>query len=141
MNASRNPTVTSKIMSSIRSKDTKAELLLGKEMWHLGLRYRKQYSIYGRPDFAFIKKKIAVFCDGDFWHGRDFEEKLAKGRFKNNVDYWANKITKNRERDVRVNQELLKNGWLVIRIWESEILEDSKKQALLVYEKYQKIKW
>lgn len=134
----RDPKVTSHIMSQIRSKGGKAETLLGKTMWRLGLRYRKHYSIRGKPDYAFVRAKIAVFCDGDFWHGRDFCEKLAKGRFKKNKDYWIKKITRNMERDTEINLELQKQGWLVLRFWESEIFKNPDECANQVLEFYKK---
>lgn len=120
----RDPEVTSRIMSMIRSEGGEAETLLGKTMWSLGLRYRKQYGIEGTPDYVLVKTKTAVFCDGDFWHGRDFDERVEKGRFKSNKSYWLSKIPRNMERDKRVNRELRKMGWKVMRFWESDILED-----------------
>ena len=132
----RDPQVTSRIMSRIRSKGGKAETLIGRTMWHYGLRYRKHYPIRGKPDYVFIRAKIAVFCDGDFWHGRDFPERLAAGRFKNNKEYWVKKITRNMERDIEITQELNEQGWLVMRFWESEIFNDADsiaKQVLQVY--------
>jgi DNA mismatch endonuclease, patch repair protein len=127
--AKRDPAVTSRIMSRIRSKNTKAEIALAKAMWGLGLRYRKHYRIEGKPDFVFVGPKVAVFCDGDFWHGRDFEARLEAGRFQNNTEYWINKILRNRNRDATVNAKLEAAGWLVIRIWESDILADPLSHA------------
>ena len=68
----RPPEMTYKIMSSIRSHDTKPEKMLGQALWKLGLRHRKHYKIKGKPDFVFVKAKLAVFCDGDFWHGNNW---------------------------------------------------------------------
>jgi DNA mismatch endonuclease (patch repair protein) len=125
--------ITSKIMSRIRSSGSKAEVSLGKAMWNLGLRYRKQYKkLKGRPDYVFVSAKVAVFCDGDFWHGRDFVERLRKGRFKSNKDYWVSKITRNMQRDKEVTQNLIKQGWDVLRFWESDILKDANRIALKV---------
>ena len=116
--------VTHKIMSAIKSKDTKPEKLLGKLLWAKGLRYRKHYTILGKPDFVIVSKKIAIFCDGDFWHGNNWKIRGLKS-FKNELDgyspYWRTKILRNIERDKKVNKELKKKGWTVIRIWESSL--------------------
>ncbi len=123
----RNPETTSKIMSAIRSKDTKPERLLAKALWHRGLRYRKHYLIKGRPDLAFVSAKIALFCDGDFWHGNNWrirglsslEEELSRYSL-----FWREKILRNIERDNEVDKTLQDLGWLVLRFWESEINDD-----------------
>ncbi len=124
----REPEVTHKIMSAIHSKDTKPELILRKALWEKGIRYRKNYKLLpGKPDIVFIKEKIAVFCDGDFWHGHNWslrgmsslEEELSRYS-----DYWKNKILTNIERDRRTDDKLKDLGWKVIRLWESEIRKD-----------------
>ncbi|MED9969382.1 MAG: very short patch repair endonuclease [Ruminococcus sp.] len=128
---SRSSEITHKIMSSIKSKDTRPEKALRKELWKRGLRYRKNVStLPGKPDLVFIKAKIAVFCDGDFWHGHNwairgygsFEEEL-----KRYSDSWVKKLKNNINRDERNNKKLAEMGWTVIRIWESEIKRDVKK--------------
>lgn len=111
----------SKIMSSIRSRDTKVELMLRRELWRKGLRYRLYYDVPGKPDIVFSSKKLAVFMDGDFWHGYDW--KKLEPKLKN--DFWRDKITRNMLRDKRVNLELKKKGWRVIRLWEHEVREDA----------------
>jgi DNA mismatch endonuclease (patch repair protein) len=121
----RDPAVTSRLMSRIKSKNTKAELVLGKAMWKLGLRYRKHYPITGYPDFAFVSSRLAIFCDGDFWHGRDFENMIKSGRFENNPSYWIPKISRTIERDKKTIQALNQDGWIVIRFWESDIYNNS----------------
>ena len=74
-------------------------MLLGKAMWSLGLRYRKHYNkLKGKPDYVFVTAKVAVFCDGDFWHRKDIEERVAAGRFQNNKEYWSEKIPRTIER-------------------------------------------
>lgn len=127
----RTSEITHKIMSSVKSKDTRPEKALRKELWKRGLRYRKNVSnLPGKPDLVFIKAKIAVFCDGDFWHGHNwairgygsFEEEL-----KRYSESWANKLRKNIDRDARNNEKLQSMGWTVIRIWESDIKKDVKK--------------
>lgn len=122
--------ITRKIMSSIKSKDTKPEVLLGRSMWQKGLRYRKHYNVIGKPDFVFLKKKIAIFCDGDFWHGNNWKIRKIKS-FQDELDsyseFWKNKIIKNKRRDQEVTSLLNKDGWLVIRFWSSDILKDVEK--------------
>ena len=122
-------------MSFVKSKDTKIELALRKELWSLGLRYRKNVkSVFGKPDIAFIGKKIAVFCDSEFWHGYNWEQ--DKGRIRNNQDYWFPKIKRNMERDKEVTEQLEKDGWIVLRFWGEEIMSDPKKCANTVLEAY-----
>lgn len=121
-------TERSRIMSLIRSKDTKIELLLckmvSKNLYHLGYRYRKNYSkIPGCPDLAFVSKKVAVFVDGDFWHGYKFS--LATTKLRSN--YWKNKIISNMARDKHVIHELKKMGWVSIRVWEHDIKKNPNK--------------
>ena len=107
-------------MSKIRCKDTKIELLLRKEVWNRGIRYRKNVkSIIGKPDLAFISKKVAVFCDSEFWHGYEWD--VRKDQLKKNRDFWVAKIERNMERDCEVNQALQAEGWTVIRFWGKEI--------------------
>ncbi|MDR1272209.1 MAG: very short patch repair endonuclease [Clostridiales Family XIII bacterium] len=110
-------------MSRIKGKATMIEVLLQKALWHRGIRYRKNYrKVTGSPDIVITKHKIAIFCDGEFWHGRDWEQK--KPRLKNNRDYWVKKIERNIERDKRYTKELQDEGWHVLRFWESEIKSD-----------------
>jgi DNA mismatch endonuclease (patch repair protein) len=110
-------------MSRIRGKATTIEVLLQKALWRRGIRYRKNYKkAPGSPDIAIVRYKIAVFCDGEFWHGKDWEEK--KYRLKNNREYWVNKIEGNMARDKRLTKELLEQGWHVLRFWESDIKSD-----------------
>ena len=123
-------------MSAVKSKNTKPERLLGKAMWELGLRYRKHYKIKGTPDFVFVKAKIAVFCDGDFWHGNGWRIRGFKNRedeLKTYSKFWANKVRENVERDKKVNKELRKNGWKVFRFWESQIKKKPENCALKVF--------
>jgi DNA mismatch endonuclease (patch repair protein) len=131
----RDKETTYRIMSAVKSKDTSAERVLGKAMWRMGLRYRKHYRIRGKPDFVLVKAKIAVFCDGDFWHGnnwrvrglRSLEEELA-----GHSDFWVRKITRNIERDAEVNKVLRKEGWLVMRFWERQIRRSADRCAMRV---------
>jgi len=96
---------------------------LQKELWHRGLRYRKNVkNIYGKPDIAFIGKKIAVFCDSEFFHGFDWE--IRSKEIKSNREFWIPKIEKNIQRDKDVTDKLKKDGWIVLRFWGNEIKND-----------------
>ena len=110
----------SKNMKAIKNKDTSIELMLRKELWHRGLRYRKNYTkIIGKPDIVFISKKVAVFCDSEFWHGFDWENR--KNDIKSNRDFWIPKIERNIQRDKEVTQTLTDDGWIVLRFWGRDI--------------------
>lgn len=107
-----------KNMVAIRSKNTKIEITLRKALWHKGIRYRKNFKVCGcRVDIAITKYKIAVFCDGEFWHGKYFK----KGQVTTNTDYWNEKICRNMERDFENLLELRDNGWIVLRFWSADI--------------------
>lgn len=106
----------SKVMAAIKSRDTTEELLLRKALWIRGHRYRKNNkTVFGRPDITFKKYKIAIFVDGEFFHGWDWE--VRKHRIKSRHDYWIPKIEKNIQRDQEVNEYLQSQGWKVIRFW------------------------
>lgn len=108
-------------MQSNKSCGTKPELALGRLLWSCGIRYRKHTkSIMGRPDFSIKKYKLAVFVDGEFWHGKDWEKKKSDFRGRNR-DFWIKKIERNIERDRKVTAYLTAHGWRVFRFWESEI--------------------
>ncbi len=109
-----------KNMRAIKSKGTKIEELLGKALWAKGYRYRRNNkTVFGKPDFTFKKFKIAIFCDSEYFHGKDWE--IQKYRIKTNTEFWHKKIEGNIERDKIVNDTLLKSGWQVIRFWGDEI--------------------
>lgn len=112
-------------MQSIRGKDTKIEVLLRKELWSKGYRYRKNYKkLPGKPDIALTKYKIAIFCDGEFFHGKDWdllEERLKTGK---NPEFWIEKIKRNMARDDEVNKKLVAAGWTVVRFWGEDIKKD-----------------
>ncbi len=113
------PEQRSKNMAAIKSKATKAEVMLGKAMWKEGLRYRKNdKTVFGKPDFTFKKKKIAIFVDSEFFHGKDWE---TKKRPATNTEFWKKKITRNIERDEEVNKHLSEDGWIIIRFWTNQI--------------------
>jgi DNA mismatch endonuclease (patch repair protein) len=112
-------------MRANKATNTRAELLLRKHLWRLGLRYRLHAKdLPGKPDIVFRGKRLAIFCDGDFWHGRNWEERQRKLRKGSNASYWLSKIGSNRERDARHNAALAELGWTVVRLWESDILKD-----------------
>lgn len=119
----RDAAAISKNMSKIRSKDTTIELRLRKALWHSGYRYRKNYeALPGSPDIVLTKYKIAVFCDSEFFHGKDWEilkPRLEKG---SNPDYWVKKIERNRSRDCENDKKLLFLGYTVIHFWGKDIL-------------------
>ena len=107
-------------MKRVKNKGSEIEILLQKELWSRGLRDRKNVKgITGKPDIAFIGKKIAVFCDSEFWHGYDWENR--KKDFKSNTEFWIPKIERNIQRDIEVTNELETQGWIVIRFWGKEI--------------------
>ena len=114
------PEQRSKIMSAIRSTNTKDEVRLAKALWHLGYRYRKNNrTVFGTPDLTFKKLKIAIFVDSEFFHGKDWE--IQKDRIKSNIEYWHKKIARNIQRDIEVNNYLESHNWKVIRFWSREI--------------------
>lgn len=112
-------------MSMIKSHNTKVEVILRKELWRRGLRYRKNCaSVYGKPDIVFLRKQVAIFIDGEFWHGYNFNE--IRDRLKSNKKFWVDKIQHNMERDFDITQFLTEQGWAVLRFWGFEIKNDLK---------------
>ncbi len=110
------PQQTHKIMSSVHSKDTNIELILRKALWHKGYRYRKNVAtLPGKPDIVFTKYKLAIFCDAEFWHGKDWETLRTKLEHGKNPTFWITKIEKNLERDNEIEQRLQYMGWTVLR--------------------------
>lgn len=113
----------SRIMSKIRGKDTKIEVKLRLALWHLGIRYRKNYKkLPGSPDIALTKYRIAVFCDSDFFHGYNWDARKCK--IKSNRDYWIHKIEENIQRDREYDNLLAEKGWIVLHFWEHQINKD-----------------
>lgn len=109
-------------MSNIKNKNTGIEIKLRKELWKRGYRYRKNYSkLPGKPDIVLVKYKIAIFCDSEFFHGKDWEvlkPQLERGK---NAEFWIKKISRNKERDDEINKQLQYMGWTVIRFWGKDI--------------------
>lgn len=109
-----------KNMLHIRSSNTKPEIILCKALWHRGIRYRKNYKgLPGKPDIVITRCKIAIFVDGDFWHGKNMD--VIDNQIQSNRSYWLPKIRRNKERDEEVNDALTEQGWIVLRFWESDI--------------------
>lgn len=112
-------------MRKIRSKDTSIEMLLRKRLWHDGYRYRKNYKkLPGSPDIAITKYKIAIFCDSEFFHGKDWKQLKSRLERGKNPQYWIPHIEENMERDCRVDRELNSLEWTVIRFWGKDIKKD-----------------
>ena len=133
---SRTLEMTHKIMSAVKSKNTRPELALRHALWARGLRYRVNVkSLKGKPDVVFTRAKIVVFCDGDFWHGHNWairglsslEEELDKY-----TQFWRDKILCNIQRDKEQTVHLENEGWNVIRIWESDIKKTSQSVRILL---------
>lgn len=110
----------SKRMANVSLKGGKSEVALAKALWNQGIRYRKNYKkLPGSPDIAITKYRIAVFVDGEFWHGENWEERKTK--LKSNRDYWIEKIEENISRDKRNDIKLREIGWTPIHFWEKEV--------------------
>lgn len=110
-------------MSRIKNKNTSIEVSLRKALWHSGIRYRKNYTkLPGAPDIAITKHQIAIFCDGEFWHGKDWD--IKKHKIKSNREYWIEKIERNINRDCKTEKLLYGMGWTVIRFWGTDIRKD-----------------
>ena len=124
-----------KNMQHIKSKDTRIEVVLRKALWRKGYRYRKNYSkLPGRPDIVLTKYKIVVFCDSEFFHGKDWDILKARLEKGNNSEYWINKILRNIQRDDEVNKQLYFLGWTVIRFWGSDILKKTEECIQVIEE-------
>lgn len=122
-------------MQAVKNRDSEIELLLRKELWSRGMRYRKNCSkVYGHPDIVFIKCKIAVFCDSEFWHGYDWEHK--QNEIKTRREFWIPKIERNIQRDKEVSSRLESDGWTVIRLWGKEIRKNVSACADRIEEAY-----
>ena len=115
-------------MASVRAKDTKPELAVRRRLWAQGYRYRTHYNgLTGKPDLVFVGPRIAVFIDGDFWHGNAWRLRGLRSLedlFPTNTDWWVAKIRRNMERDQEVTTALERHGWTVLRFWESDVERD-----------------
>jgi DNA mismatch endonuclease (patch repair protein) len=123
-----------KNMQAIKATGSQIEKMLGKALWAEGLRYRKNDKrVFGKPDFVLVKHKLVIFCDGEFWHGKDWKKK--KSAIKSNKKFWHTKIEGNIIRDKVVNKRLKSEGWMVIRFWGEKIMLDPEKCVNLVKER------
>lgn len=129
-----------KNMQAIRNHGSKIEVILGKALWSEGIRYRKNdATVFGKPDFSIKKYKIAIFCDSEFWHGKDWNK--HKYDIHTNSEFWINKIENNIKRDILVSETLQYEGWIVIRFWGKEILKNTDNCVTVVKNAiYKKIK-
>ena len=115
-------------MKRVKNHGSDIETKLQKELWSRGLRYRKNSKdVYGKPDIVFKGKRVAVFCDSEFWHGFNWEER--KKDFKSHTDFWIPKIERNMLRDKEVNAQLKSEGWTVLRFWGKDIKKHTKECA------------
>ncbi len=127
------PAQRRKNMQHVRNKDSQIELKLRRALWHAGLRYRKNVrSVFGCPDVVFKRLKIAVFCDSEFWHGYDWENR--KHDFKSRQEFWIPKIERNMARDREVNERLAAEGWTVLRFFGKEIKRNVEECVRIVAE-------
>ena len=124
---------TSKRMSQVKLKKGKAETVLAKNLWHKGFRYHfNDKKLPGSPDIAILKYHIAIFVDGEFWHGYDWKNK--KPKLKRNRDYWIEKIEENITRDRKVDIDLKNMGWVPLHFWSKEVTSDTEKTAQSIEE-------
>lgn len=126
-------------MQANKSKGTSIELLMGKALWAKGIRFRKNNKdVYGRPDFSIKKYKLAIFVDGEFWHGKDWHDR--KKDHKTNIEFWIHKIEKNIARDELVNTTLRNSGWTVLRFWEKDVKKNTESCILQIELKLNEIR-
>ena len=109
-------------MQHIRSRDSEIEVILRRALWKAGFRFRKNWpGLPGKPDIVITKEKIAIFCDSEFFHGKDWESLKPRLQNGTNADYWVPKITRNMERDREVDRQLRALGWIPVRFWGKDI--------------------
>ena len=127
-----------KNMQSIKGKNTSIERILRKALWNKGYRYRKNYKkLPGSPDIVLTKYKIAIFCDGEFFHGKDWDTLKKRLEKSNNSEHWISKISRNKERDDEINKKLDFEGWTVIRFWGEDIKKHTAECVKVVEEAIQ----
>jgi DNA mismatch endonuclease (patch repair protein) len=115
----------SRVMRANTRAGGRAERILRTALWRRGHRYRTHVdSLRGHPDIVFRRQRVVVFCDGDFWHGRNWRSLRRELLRRANPDYWVAKIGRNRIRDRLQNRQLAAQGWAVIRVWETDVLAD-----------------
>lgn len=126
----RDARTTSRIMRAVRNRNSTAELAIRRRLWANGIRYRLNVKLPGKPDLVFPGKRVAVFIDGDLWHGNSWRVRglpSLEAQFPNRTEWWVAKIRRNMKRDCEVNERLAAAGWTVLRFWESECLGDPNK--------------
>ena len=124
-----------KNMQHIKAKDTKIEIILRKALWKKGYRYRKNYNkLLGKPDIVLPKYNIVICCDGEFFHGKDWELLKNKLKKSNNGEFWIKKISRNRERDDEINKRLSFEGWTVLRFWGEDIKKHTDECVKIIEE-------
>src|SRR5687768_2587633 len=114
-------------MAAVRAHGSTAELAVRRRLWANGLRYRLSAKLPGKPDLVFLGRRVAVFIDGDLWHGNSWRVRglpSLEAQFPTRTEWWVAKITRNMERDRQVNVQLAAAGWTVLRFWESDTLAD-----------------
>jgi DNA mismatch endonuclease, patch repair protein len=123
----RNKQTTSRIMAAVRNTGSTAEMAVRRRLWANGLRYRLGVKLPGKPDLVFPRQRVAVFIDGDLWHGNSWRVRglpSLEAQFPTRTAWWVAKIRRNMERDREVSNRLARDGWTVLRYWESEVLAD-----------------
>lgn len=124
-----------KNMKNIKGRDTKIEVIFRKALWQKGYRYRKNYKkLPGHPDIVLTRYKIAIFCDGEFFHGKDWDSLKVRLENSNNSQFWIDKISRNRQRDEEINKRLLFEGWTVLRFWGQDIKKHTEECVRVVEE-------
>jgi len=116
------PEKRSWVMSRIRGRNTKIDIIMKKRLSDMRIKFEMYPKMYGNPDFIIPKKKIAIFCDGDFWHGYKYQEKKKLSK-----KFWRDKIEGNMARDVRISRKLRRDRWSVLRFWEHDINKNPDK--------------
>lgn len=131
----RDKDIVTKTMKRVKSKDTSIEVILRKALWRKGFRYRKNVpSLPGKPDIVIPKYKIAIFCDSEFFHGKDWDKLKEQLKRGNNADYWIKKIERNMQRDKDNDSKLRFLGWVVVHFWGKEIVKNAEECVKAVEE-------
>jgi DNA mismatch endonuclease (patch repair protein) len=124
------PEKRSWVMSRIRGTNTKIDLAMRDMLSDMGFKFKMYPKMYGNPDFVFSRKKIVIYCDGDFWHGFNYDKKKKPSK-----KYWRNKIQGNMKRDLKITRKLRRDGWSVLRFWEHDIENNPEKCMARIYRK------
>ncbi len=122
-------------MQNIKGRDARIEVIFRKALWQKGYRYRKNdKKLPGHPDIVLTRYKIAIFCDGEFFHGKDWDSLKVRLENSNNSQFWIDKISRNRQRDQEINRRLLFEGWTVLRFWGQDIKKHTEECVRVVEE-------